>query len=189
LAKTSVPVEGETVRYRELERCRKDPSGQALPLLLLLACHVLFRFRTCVRWLKTGLFLVPHGCRGISPRTRSPKRGLVWCVEGGCDLLINGRAVGNRGPGRQSSPTIATKVLVPRCVDLLDRLRPLELVARARRSACPWSRSCGLGKTSLAVAWADRLLRSGNSVAWLSIAPSDNQPAEFMFYSPVAMCP
>jgi LuxR family maltose regulon positive regulatory protein len=40
----------------------------------------------------------------------------------------------------------------------------------------------GFGKTSLAVAWADRLSQSGTSVAWLSIDPNDNQATHFLFY-------
>jgi LuxR family transcriptional regulator, maltose regulon positive regulatory protein len=37
------------------------------------------------------------------------------------------------------------------------------------------------GKTSLTVAWTDRLMQSGSSLAWLSIDPSDNQPTHFLF--------
>ena len=40
----------------------------------------------------------------------------------------------------------------------------------------------GFGKTSLAAAWVERLLQSGNLVAWFSIDANDNQPTQFLFY-------
>jgi len=60
--------------------------------------------------------------------------------------------------------TIATKVLPPRCVGLIERPRLLELVAHAQVKRLSVIKApAGFGKTSLAVAWADRLLRSGIS--------------------------
>ena len=73
---------------------------------------------------------------------------------------------------------IATKVLPPRCVGLIERPRLLELVKPLSVIKAP----AGFGKTSLAVAWADRLLQSGNSVAWFSIDANDNEPTQFLFY-------
>jgi LuxR family transcriptional regulator, maltose regulon positive regulatory protein len=44
----------------------------------------------------------------------------------------------------------------------------------------------GFGKTCLAVAWADQLLRSGNSVAWFSIDANDNELTQLVSASFVA---
>jgi LuxR family transcriptional regulator, maltose regulon positive regulatory protein len=79
--------------------------------------------------------------------------------------------------------TIATKVLLPRCVGLIERPRLLELVTHAQAKRLSVIKApAGFAKTSLALAWADRFLRSGNSVAWLSIDASDDQPTQFLFY-------
>jgi len=40
----------------------------------------------------------------------------------------------------------------------------------------------GFGKTSLAISWSERLRQSGNSVAWLSIDPDDDEPGRFLLY-------
>ena len=40
----------------------------------------------------------------------------------------------------------------------------------------------GFGKTSLAVAWAERLQQSGKSVAWLALDADDDEPTQFLFY-------
>ena len=78
---------------------------------------------------------------------------------------------------------IATKVLPPRCVGLIERPRLLELVTQVQTKRLSVIKApAGFGKTSLAVAWADRLLQSGNSVAWFSIDANDNQPTQFLFY-------
>ncbi len=79
--------------------------------------------------------------------------------------------------------TIATKVLPPRCEGLIGRPRLLELVTQVQSKRLSVIKApAGFGKTSLAVAWTDCLLRSGNSVAWFSIDANDNQPTQFLFY-------
>src|SRR5882724_3485472 len=80
-------------------------------------------------------------------------------------------------------PTIATKLLPPRCVGLVERPRLLELVAQVQTKRLSVIKApAGFGKTSLAVTWADQLLQSGTSVAWFSIDANDNQPTQFLFY-------
>jgi LuxR family maltose regulon positive regulatory protein len=77
--------------------------------------------------------------------------------------------------------TIATKVLPPRCVGLIQRPRLMQFVTQVQvKRLAVIKAPAGFGKTSLAVAWAERLSQSGTSVAWLSIDPSDNQ--QFLFY-------
>jgi LuxR family transcriptional regulator, maltose regulon positive regulatory protein len=78
---------------------------------------------------------------------------------------------------------IATKVLPPRCAGLIERPRLLELVTQVQTKRLSVIKApAGFGKTSLEVAWANRLLRSGNPVAWFSIDVNDNQPTQFLFY-------
>ena len=78
---------------------------------------------------------------------------------------------------------IATKVLPPRGVGLIERYRLLELVTQVPMKPLSVIKApAGFGKTSLAVAWADQLLRSGNSVAWFSIDANDNELTQFLFY-------
>jgi ATP/maltotriose-dependent transcriptional regulator MalT len=79
--------------------------------------------------------------------------------------------------------TIATKVLPPRSAGLIQRPRLLDLVTHVQAKRLSVIKApAGFGKTSLAVAWADRLSQSGTSVAWLSIDPNDNQATHFLFY-------
>lgn len=54
---------------------------------------------------------------------------------------------------------------------LLKRLEP----GRGRRLSLIHA-PAGFGKTTLAVQWSDRLTTEGQSVAWLSIDPDDNNP-------------
>jgi LuxR family transcriptional regulator, maltose regulon positive regulatory protein len=78
---------------------------------------------------------------------------------------------------------IATKLLPPRCVGLIERPRLLEFVPQVQTKRLSVIKApAGFGKTSLAVAWADRLLQSGNPVAWLSIDANDDEPTQFIFY-------
>jgi LuxR family maltose regulon positive regulatory protein len=63
--------------------------------------------------------------------------------------------------GKHPQP-IATKVLPPRCAGLIERPRLLELVTQVPTKPLSVIKApAGFGKTSLAVAWADRLLQSG----------------------------
>ena len=80
-------------------------------------------------------------------------------------------------------PTIATKLLPPRCVGLIERPRLLELVTEVQTKRLAVIKApAGFGKTSLAVEWAGRLAQSGDSVAWFSIDANDNQATQFLFY-------
>jgi LuxR family transcriptional regulator, maltose regulon positive regulatory protein len=79
--------------------------------------------------------------------------------------------------------TIATKVLPPRSVELIERPRLLELVSQIQLKRLSVIKApAGFGKTSLAVAWAGRLLQSGSLVAWFSIDANDDQPNQFLLY-------
>ena len=72
--------------------------------------------------------------------------------------------------------TITTKVLPPRCVGLIERPRLLDLVTEVQTKRLSVIKApAGFGKTSFAVAWADRLSQNGTSVAWFSIDLNDNQ--------------
>jgi LuxR family maltose regulon positive regulatory protein len=78
---------------------------------------------------------------------------------------------------------IATKVLPPRGAGLIERSRLLELVTQVPTKPLSVIKApAGFGKTSLAVAWTDQLLQSGNSVAWFSIDANDNELTQFLFY-------
>jgi ATP/maltotriose-dependent transcriptional regulator MalT len=78
---------------------------------------------------------------------------------------------------------IATKILLPRCTGLIERPRLVDLATQVPTKRLSVIKApAGFGKTSLAVGWADRLVRNGNSVAWLSIDAGDNQPTQFLFY-------
>jgi LuxR family maltose regulon positive regulatory protein len=79
--------------------------------------------------------------------------------------------------------TIATKLLPPRCVGLIERPRLLELVTQVQTKRLSVIKApAGFGKTSLAVEWAGRLAQSGDTVAWFSIDANDNQATQFLFY-------
>ena len=58
---------------------------------------------------------------------------------------------------------LATKILPPRCAPgLIDRPRLLDLVAQVQtKQVAVIKAGPGFGKTSLAVAWAERLQQSG----------------------------
>ena len=78
--------------------------------------------------------------------------------------------------GRHSQ-ALATKVVPPRCVGLIERPRLLGLVTQVQAKRLTVIKApAGFGKTSLAVAWADRLEKSRNSVAWFSIDADDDEP-------------
>ena len=55
--------------------------------------------------------------------------------------------------------TIATKVLPPRCVGLIERPRLVDFVTQVQTKRLSVIKApAGFGKTSLAVAWAERLV-------------------------------
>jgi hypothetical protein len=128
---------------------------------LLLACRLLL-------W-----FLLAHEGRMIQPLARSPERGITPGVEGGSDVLVMGErpATKDRARADKHPQTLATKVLPPRCVGLVDRPRLLEFISQVQMKRLSVIKApAGFGKTSLAVAWADRLLQSGSSFAWLVVS-------------------
>src|SRR6266849_7372564 len=79
---------------------------------------------------------------------------------------------------------LATKILTPRIPPgLIDRPRLLGLVAQAQaKQLIVIKAPAGFGKTSLAVAWTERLRQSGNRVAWLALEVDDDEPARFLHY-------
>ena len=79
---------------------------------------------------------------------------------------------------------LATKFLPPRgSAGLIDRPRLVGLTAQLQEKQLTVIKAAaGFGKTSLALAWADDLRQSGNSVAWLALDPDDNEPTRFLFY-------
>jgi LuxR family transcriptional regulator, maltose regulon positive regulatory protein len=79
--------------------------------------------------------------------------------------------------------TIATKMVLPRCVGLIERPRLLELFTQVQTKRLSVVKApAGFGKTSLTAEWAERLAQSGNSVAWFSIDANDNELTQFLFY-------
>jgi LuxR family maltose regulon positive regulatory protein len=79
---------------------------------------------------------------------------------------------------------LATKVVPPRCgAGLIDRPRLLGLAGQALGKQVSMIKGgAGFGKTSLAVAWAEALQRSGHVVAWLALDSDDDEPVRFFFY-------
>src|SRR5437762_5517206 len=78
---------------------------------------------------------------------------------------------------------LATKVVPPRCPGLIERPRLLGLTSQlSEKRLAVVKAPAGFGKTSLAVAWLQRLQQSGNAVAWLTIDSDDDEPATFLFY-------
>jgi LuxR family transcriptional regulator, maltose regulon positive regulatory protein len=85
---------------------------------------------------------------------------------------------------RERLQPLATKILQPRRIaGLIDRPRLLDLFAevKARRLVLVKA-GAGFGKTSLVGAWADRLQRDGEIVAWLTLDAGDDEPRRFLFY-------
>jgi LuxR family maltose regulon positive regulatory protein len=83
-----------------------------------------------------------------------------------------------------ASPRIlATKILPPRSAPgMIDRPRLIDLISQVQiRRLTVIKAAAGFGKTCLAADWAERLRRSGNSVAWLSLDDDDDEPSRFLF--------
>jgi LuxR family transcriptional regulator, maltose regulon positive regulatory protein len=85
-------------------------------------------------------------------------------------------------------PFLATKLVPPRSLGMIDRPRLLGIAGQlpAKRLAVIKAPS-GFGKTSLAESWSLWLRKGGNSVAWLAIDPEDDDPPRFLFYVMQAM--
>ena len=84
----------------------------------------------------------------------------------------------------KTQPLLATKILPPQCAPgLIDRPRLLDLVAQVEtKQVAVIKAGPGFGKTSLAVAWAERLQQSGKLIAWLALDADDDEPTRFLFY-------
>jgi LuxR family transcriptional regulator, maltose regulon positive regulatory protein len=96
--------------------------------------------------------------------------------------------IGQSPPGRSmigesEFQFLATKVVSPRSLGLIERPRLLDTITQlpAKRLAVIKA-PAGFGKTSLAAGWFERLRESGNSVAWLTIDPDDDEPSRFLLY-------
>jgi LuxR family transcriptional regulator, maltose regulon positive regulatory protein len=87
-------------------------------------------------------------------------------------------------PGGDGSPLFpSTKIALPR-FESWQIARPrllakLDLVKA--RQVTVLQAGPGFGKTSLAIAWAERLRRTGSSVAWLALDAEDDEPTRFFF--------
>jgi LuxR family maltose regulon positive regulatory protein len=79
---------------------------------------------------------------------------------------------------------LTTKIVVPRVPrGLIDRPRLFELFEVApSRQLILIKGPAGFGKTSLAIAWAERLRKAGSQVAWLALDADDDEPARFLYY-------
>ncbi len=79
---------------------------------------------------------------------------------------------------------LATKILPPQCrAGLVERPRLLDLIGNAQTKQVALVKAGpGFGKTTLAVAFAEQLQRSGRLVAWLALDDEDDEPARFLFY-------
>ena len=99
------------------------------------------------------------------------------------------RSVSGPPPGKGSTlggkqlQFLTTKVVPPRCPGLIERPRLVGVTSQlSEKRLAVLKGPAGFGKTSLAVAWLQRLQQSGNAVAWFTIDPDDDDPATFFFY-------
>src|SRR3954454_22307346 len=78
-------------------------------------------------------------------------------------------------------PVIATQLYVPkRRAGLVTRPRLRERIRRGAESRLTLvSAPAGFGKTTLLAEWLDETAGEDHSVAWLSLAPEDSEPASF----------
>ncbi len=79
---------------------------------------------------------------------------------------------------------LTTKVQTPRnAPGLIERRRLTGLAEQleARRLAVIRA-GAGFGKTSIALAWMERLRERGHITAWLTLDPEDSEPVRFLFY-------
>jgi LuxR family maltose regulon positive regulatory protein len=96
-------------------------------------------------------------------------------------------AVGAGPPGATVStrrlPFLATKIVPARPAGLVARPRLLAILSELPgKRVCVIKAPAGLGKTSLAAAWAEQLGQNGHSVAWLTIDSDDDEATRFLFY-------
>jgi len=86
-------------------------------------------------------------------------------------------------PSAPSAPfLLATKILPPRLPSgLIERPRLLDVLGQGRDKRLTVIKApAGFGKTSLCIAWLDRLRADGVRVAWLSVDQEDDEPAHFL---------
>jgi LuxR family transcriptional regulator, maltose regulon positive regulatory protein len=96
-------------------------------------------------------------------------------------------AVGAGPPGATVStrrlPFLATKIMPARPGGLVARPRLLAILSELPGKRVGVIKApAGLGKTSLAAAWAEQLEQNGHSVAWLTIDSDDDEATRFLFY-------
>lgn len=87
-----------------------------------------------------------------------------------------------------AGPLVATKLYVPKLRgDLVARPRLLERLRRAGSRLSLVSAPAGFGKTTLLAEWLDATPGDDRAVAWVSLDPSDNEPARFWTYVVTAL--
>jgi LuxR family transcriptional regulator, maltose regulon positive regulatory protein len=86
-------------------------------------------------------------------------------------------------PGGARLHFLATKLVPPRYQGLIARPRLLAAASQlAGKRLAVIKAPAGFGKSSLVAAWLEDLQKSGNTVAWLTLDPNDDEPATFIFY-------
>src|SRR6202171_4986873 len=92
---------------------------------------------------------------------------------------------------RQSQPVpiLVTKIEPPRSiVGVMDRPRLLALLPLVRTKQLTVIKApAGFGKTSVALAWAERLREADNRIAWLGLDPDDDVPTRLLYYAAHAL--
>ena len=128
------------------------------------------------------------------PRITPFRHGGTACLVRGCgqaahDLLRNGffpQAGKARDPmiGGEQLLLLTTKVRPPRSSPgLIERPRLLQFIDQAQAKRLTVVKGgAGFGKSTLALAFANRLGESGHVVAWLSLDRDDNDAARFLRY-------
>jgi LuxR family transcriptional regulator, maltose regulon positive regulatory protein len=95
--------------------------------------------------------------------------------------------------GEGHLPFLATKIVPTRPGGLVARPRLLAILSELPAKRVGVIKApAGLGKTSLAAVWAERLEQDGHSVAWLTIDSDDDEACRFLFYVSQALhhaCP
>jgi LuxR family maltose regulon positive regulatory protein len=80
-------------------------------------------------------------------------------------------------------PFLATKIVPARPAGLVARPRLLAILSELPGKRVGVIKApAGLGKTSLAAAWAAQLGLNGHSVAWLTVDSDDDEATRFLFY-------
>jgi len=80
---------------------------------------------------------------------------------------------------------LATKILPARFGGLVARPRLVAILSELPGKRLAVIKApAGFGKSSLAAVWAEKLEQSGNSVAWLTIDPDDDEARGSFFTYP-----